>query len=203
MNQSSDSTSFSLLARAQRHEPQAWQRLTTIYGPLVYGWCRRAGVSADDAADVCQEVFRAVSRDIAGFRHNGRSGFRAWLRTITKHRVSDHFTALRRGPRATGGSEPQLVLQEFADPAAPDSDRDNHLDRERALEHVRRELDALPELQRRAVELCDVQGMDRDAAADVLGVERGHLRVLLHRGRHKLRTALEQSGITAVPASAR
>jgi DNA-directed RNA polymerase specialized sigma24 family protein len=45
--------------------------------------------------------------------------------------------------------------------------------------------------------------MDRDAAADALGVERGHLRVLLHRGRHKLRAALEQSGITAVPASAR
>lgn len=118
----SDSTSFSLLARAQRHEPQAWQRLTALYGPLVYGWCRRAGVSADDAADVCQEVFRAVSRDIGNFEHNGRGGFRAWLRTIAKHKVSDHFTALRRGPRGVGGTDPQLALRELADPAALDQD---------------------------------------------------------------------------------
>src|SRR5690606_2523066 len=75
--------------------------------------------------DVCQEVFRVVSRDIGGFRHNGRSGFRAWLRTITKHRVSDHFTALRREPRAAGGSEPQHALRELADRAALDND-DSH-----------------------------------------------------------------------------
>ena len=81
-----------------------------------------AGVSADDAPDVCQEVFRAVSRDIAGFQHNGQSGFRAWLRTITKHRVSDHFTALRRSPRGVGGTDPQMALGEIAEPAALDND---------------------------------------------------------------------------------
>ncbi len=117
-----DSTSFSLLARAQRHEPQAWERLTLFYGPLVYGWCRRAGVSADDAADVCQEVFRAVSRDIANFHHDGRSGFRAWLRTITRHRVSDHFTALRRSPRGVGGTDLQGAMNNVADPAFLDRD---------------------------------------------------------------------------------
>jgi RNA polymerase sigma-70 factor (ECF subfamily) len=128
-----DSTSFSLLARAQRHEPQAWERLTALYGPLVYGWCRRAGVSADDAADVCQEVFRAVSRDIVNFRHDGRGGFRAWLRTITKHRVCDHFTERRRNPRGVGGADPQAAMHEIADPAALDSDESQPQEQVRLL----------------------------------------------------------------------
>jgi RNA polymerase sigma-70 factor, ECF subfamily len=159
--------------------------------PVLMGYARRAVRDDDLAADLVQETWAATAKHL--HTYDGRASLRSWMVGILKHKLVDHF-------RRTARERP---LDDSADPVAPDQDRDNHLDRERALEHVRRELEALPELQRRAVELCDVQGMDRDAAADVLGVERGHLRVLLHRGRHKLRTALEQSGITAVPASAR
>src|SRR5690606_23080714 len=55
-------------------------------------------------------------------RYDGRSGFRAWMRTITKHRVSDHFAARRRSPRGVGGNDPQAALHEIADPRAFDGD---------------------------------------------------------------------------------
>jgi hypothetical protein len=51
------SISSSLLLRARAHDPEAWRRLVRVYGPLIYSWCRRAGLQAADAADVDQEVY--------------------------------------------------------------------------------------------------------------------------------------------------
>src|SRR5436309_658081 len=48
----SGSTSTSLLARLRARDRDAWSRLAKLYGPLVYGWCRRRGLRAEDAADV-------------------------------------------------------------------------------------------------------------------------------------------------------
>ena len=71
-------------------DPAAWRRLTTLYGPLVYGWARRAGLRGEDAADVTQEVFRAVAARARQLRHD-RPGdtFRGWLWTITRRRWAD------------------------------------------------------------------------------------------------------------------
>ena len=55
----------------------------------------------------------------------------------------------------------------------------------------------LTELERQAVTLCDVQDLDRDEASERMGVTRGHLRVLLHRGRHKLEASMRASGVGA------
>ena len=49
------STASSLLEQVRAGEPGAWQRIVHVYGPLVYGWARRAGLQAADAADVMQE----------------------------------------------------------------------------------------------------------------------------------------------------
>jgi hypothetical protein len=43
-------TSISLLQRLKARDEPGWQRLLTLFGPTVYGWCRHAGLSAEDAA---------------------------------------------------------------------------------------------------------------------------------------------------------
>ena len=53
-------------------------------------------------------------------------------------------------------------------------------------------LEALPESQRVVVTLRDVAGWDSDEVCDALGLSEGNQRVLLHRGRAKLRAALER-----------
>src|SRR5688572_19265145 len=63
-------TPSSLLERLRADDGCAWERLLKLYGPTVAGWCRRAGVSAEDSADICQEVFQAVARGIVGFRRD-------------------------------------------------------------------------------------------------------------------------------------
>ena len=43
-------TSSTLLDRIKAHEPEAWRRLLHRYGPLVYRWCRQAGLRESDSA---------------------------------------------------------------------------------------------------------------------------------------------------------
>jgi RNA polymerase sigma-70 factor (ECF subfamily) len=59
------------------------------------------------------------------------------------------------------------------------------------LRHLEAELRALPDTWRAAVVLVDVEGLAPREAAVVLSVEEGNLRVLLHRGRARLRRSLE------------
>ena len=119
----SSSTSPSLLQRVKAQDPEAWQRLTRLYTPLVYSWCRRYELPAEDSADVIQEVFRAVYSGIERFRSD-RPGdtFRGWLWTITKNKVRDHFRSRRGLPEAKGGTEAYRQLENVPDcPRGEDS----------------------------------------------------------------------------------
>src|SRR5207249_1709645 len=102
----STSTSRSLLQRVQANEPAAWDRLVSLYGPLVCHWCRRMGLPAQEIADVFQEVFQAVAAHLNRFhRDRPADTFRGWLRTITKNKVRDHYRRRRHEPQAAGGTE--------------------------------------------------------------------------------------------------
>ena len=80
--QTSASTSRSLLAALRGQEPEAWQRLVSLYAPLVYHWCRKMELADQDAADIFQEVFQSVARGIATFHKDGPDDtFRGELET--------------------------------------------------------------------------------------------------------------------------
>src|SRR6516162_8555710 len=106
-----DPTSSTLLRRAAAREPGAWEQLVTLYSPLVRHWCRQAGVPDHDVPDVAQEVFAAVSSNLAKFRAD-RPGttFRAWMRGIARHKLQHYFE--ERGEHAVGGTDAQKRLQQ-------------------------------------------------------------------------------------------
>lgn len=108
-------TSTSLIRRLKDRDDRAWQRLLDLYVPLVYSWCRRSAMQAQDSADVVQEVFRAVSRGIDSFRHD-RPGdtFRGWLRTIARNKIRDHFSRRAGQPVAFGGTDAHRRFMEVA-----------------------------------------------------------------------------------------
>jgi RNA polymerase sigma-70 factor, ECF subfamily len=118
-----DSTASSLLRGLRSHDPQAWQRMARMYTPMVYRWCRACGLQASDAADIGQEVFRAVYRGIDDFRRDKPGdSFRAWLRTITANKINDWARARKKQPPGKGGSD-QGLLNQVAFPAVlSDSD---------------------------------------------------------------------------------
>lgn len=111
------SISSTLLERVRSRRPEAWVRLAELYGPVVYRWCRKAGVPRDDALDLVQEVFAAVARDIDAFRRD-RPGdsFAAWLRTITRHVYLHYFRSRRERPVALGGTDAQERILQVPEP---------------------------------------------------------------------------------------
>jgi RNA polymerase sigma-70 factor (ECF subfamily) len=109
-------TSVTLLMRVKAKDPGAWQRLVSLYGPLVFRWCRHAGLQDADAADVGQEVFRTLANSIGGFEH-GRGGgsFRGWLWTVTRSRILEFLRRHKRAIQGSGGSDAQMRLLKLAD----------------------------------------------------------------------------------------
>lgn len=105
------STASSLVAGVKALDPGAWRRFAALYGPLVYGWARRAGLRGEDAADVTQEVFRSVAARAASLRHGGAGDtFRGWLWTITHNKLRDFWRARATSPQGVGGSEARELL---------------------------------------------------------------------------------------------
>jgi RNA polymerase sigma-70 factor (ECF subfamily) len=124
-------TSTTLLQRVKSRDEKAWEHLVRLYAPLVYRVCRVKNVPPDEAADVAQETFRAVVRNIGTF-HRDRPGdsFRAWLATIARNKVRDHFRKQAHRPHAVGGSEMQVQMQQL-----PDFDLDESTDGSRFDSH--------------------------------------------------------------------
>lgn len=87
-----ETVSVTMLRRVREADPEAWARLVELFGPFVYRWVRRRGVSEADAPDLVQEVFIRVFRHARTFdRDSERSSFRGWLRTIAKNAAIDHL----------------------------------------------------------------------------------------------------------------
>lgn len=116
------STETTLIVRAVRQDQDAWRRLAQLYSPAVYQWSRSCGLSADDAADAVQEVFRSVARSIDQFRREqpGQS-FRGWLWRITRNKIHDHYRRQQRTPQAVGGSDAWQAMQQLPESLPPAS----------------------------------------------------------------------------------
>lgn len=82
---------------------------------------------------MAQDVLTALVRELPRFEHNGRSGaFRAWLRTITVHRLRVHYDKRSRTAQGTGDSAMLERLNALEDPEDPlsrawDDEHDRHV----------------------------------------------------------------------------
>jgi RNA polymerase sigma-70 factor (ECF subfamily) len=106
------SISTTLLARIQAHDQASWQRFVGLYAPIVYRWCRRWGVTADEAPDVVQDVFRRVARAVDRFDPRVRNAtFRGWLWRIARNVANDYFARRNCEPRGAGGTDQYRRMQ--------------------------------------------------------------------------------------------
>ena len=72
------STHASLLVRAATRQIGAWERLVSLYAPLVYRWCRHWGLQPSDAENVGQEVFARLAHAEAAV-HRVAALVKRWL----------------------------------------------------------------------------------------------------------------------------
>ena len=183
------SVGATLLVRLRAGQAGAWERLVRLYGQTVYVWCRGAGVSEADAADVSQEVFAAVARHIADFRRE-RPGdsFRGWLWTITRNKVRDHWRRHADGVQAAGGTTAQQVMNQVPEDGLPDTEAGAEAEASdlyrRALELIRSEFE---ERTWRAFLMVTVEGRLPADAAAALGTTPGAVYIAKSRVLKRLR----------------
>jgi RNA polymerase sigma-70 factor (ECF subfamily) len=168
------------LQGVRRQEPQAWRRLVVLYAPVVARWARRAGLQPADVDDVLQEVFRAVAQHVSGFRRDQGSGsFHAWLATIARTRLCDHFRRQGREPPAMGGSDFQQQLAP-ADDSSSSAVSERHTLIRRVLDLVRPEFaeKTWHAFTRAVIDEQDTAVIARDLAMTANGVRIARSRVL-------------------------
>jgi RNA polymerase sigma-70 factor (ECF subfamily) len=82
----------------------------------------------------------------------------------------------------------------WSDPPVPFTDAiDARLDNAALLHAVRAAIDALGEPQQAVVTLRDVEGLSTQEVATLLGLSEANVRVILHRGRARVREIVEEA----------
>ena len=103
---------------------EAWGQFVELYAPLIYGLARRSGMQDADAADLTQEVLRAVAGAAGRFGYDPRRGtFRSWLYTVARNEIRDHHARLARHPAGRGDSEHRRLLEGLPAPSEDEEAR--------------------------------------------------------------------------------
>ena len=136
-------------------------------------------------------------------RFEGRSSLKTWIMRIVVNRAKTRGEREARFvPFSSIGEEPAVDEERFLPADHPEWPghwavppeawpEDRVLARE-TLEVVGAAIRALPPRQQEVVVLRDIEGWDSEEVCTTLGVSEGNQRVLLHRARSKVRTALER-----------
>jgi RNA polymerase sigma-70 factor (ECF subfamily) len=162
---------------------------------------------AASAEEVVQETWVAVVAQIDRFEQ--RSSVRTWIGSILVNRAKTRAVRDKRSvPFSSLSSEDREPVEPERFNAAgfwsapprkwglPGEGRDSGPEslalRKEAREAIERELARLPESQRTVVVLRDLEEWSSEEVCNVLGLSETNQRVLLHRGRLRLRAALER-----------
>ncbi|WP_437678968.1 RNA polymerase sigma factor [Sorangium sp. So ce131] len=192
-----------LLRRLLAGDEQAFAQLVEqLHTPMLR--LARTITGPEGAEEVVQETWAAVVDGLALFE--GRSSLKTWvLRILTNRARTSAAREKRSVPVAwledvDPGSEPAVDPARFdgsgdwAAPPAPWTEQspEGLLLRKELGGVLVRELDQLVPGQRAVIVLRDIEGCASGEVCDILGISEVNQRVLLHRGRAKLRTAMER-----------
>ncbi len=180
-----------LITLAQEGDLDAFNRLVLTYQDLAYHCAYRIMGESDAAEDATQEAFLSAFRKLHTFRGGS---FRAWLLRIVTNRCYDDLRYRRRRPVAdlhpTDHHGEEIESPRWlADPGETPEERAARLELNRAIQHC---LQNLPPAFRTVAILVDVQGMDYEEAAQVIGKPLGTVKSRLSRARARLRDCLQQ-----------
>jgi RNA polymerase sigma-70 factor, ECF subfamily len=188
-----------LLERLLAGDESAYRELVTRHHATLVRVARAYVGSVAAAEDVAQDTWIAVLKGVHKFE--GRSSLRTWLLRILVNRArtsgqrnarqipvdtSVESGVVDRARFDEGGawSEPPVAFTDLVD---------DHVDGAALRAELHAALDDLPEAQQAVVTLRDVEGLSTAEVATLLGLTEGNTRVLLHRGRGRLRAMLEAS----------
>jgi RNA polymerase sigma-70 factor (ECF subfamily) len=184
-----------LLVRLRAGDEEAFVALVNRYNGSLLRLARSYTPTEAVAEEAVQETWMGVVRGVDRFE--GRSSFKTWLFRILVNRAR---SAGSREPRHLSLTDPEPSVDParftpagtWVEPVGTwETDADDRMVAATWSKTLGEALGGLPPRQREIVVLRDVEGLTSGDVCDVLGITEGNQRVLLHRGRSRLRSTLE------------
>ncbi|MGP1272065.1 MAG: RNA polymerase sigma factor [Phycisphaerales bacterium] len=177
--------------RTSESADAAVRRLVAEHGDRLFALASRFCGNTSEAEDLVQEVFLSAFRGWDRFR--GEAQESTWLYRIAA-RACQRMHRRRSGePEHIASLDAPLPFDEPLIAAIPSEQPDGvqaQIRRE-ARERLESEIAALPEPFRVPLVLRDIVGFSVHEVSEILGLEEGTVRTRVHRGRLKLRAAVD------------
>jgi RNA polymerase sigma-70 factor (ECF subfamily) len=171
-----------LLSAHVAGDEDAFGELVRRHRDRMWAVALRTTGDPEDAADALQDAFISAFRNAASFR--GEAAVTTWLHRVVVNACLDRMRRRKARPTVPFPEEDGETGQRgIADP------RDD-LDRLELRLEIDRALAALPDDQRAAIVLVDIEGLPVSDAARLLGVPEGTVKSRCSRGRARLAVAL-------------
>ena len=168
------------------------RHFVAYFSELLLIKLRRALLSPQAAEDVRQETFLrvfSVLRNKGGVEHPEKFG--AFVNGVCSNVLAEYYRSSSRHPSA------QHQTSETPDAGA---DPETGLVNEERKHSVRVILESLPQKDRQILRLLFFEELEKDEVCRIYRVDRGYLRVLLHRAKNRFRAGLSRSQVaTAKP----
>ncbi len=197
-----------LIAALRAGDEDAFTRLVERYHTGMIRFAQQYVPDRSVAEGVVQEAWLGVLRGLDRFE--ARSSLKTWIFGIVlncarsrarRDRRTIPFSAIERpadesfepavDPSRFRGSDDQYPGGWVAFPPSWGDAPDERLLAAEARQHLRAAIDTLPANQREVILLRDIQGFSASETCTILNVSEVNQRVLLHRGRSRVRRALE------------
>jgi RNA polymerase sigma-70 factor, ECF subfamily len=181
-----------LIASVRAGDAQAYETLVRRHAGRMLAVARRLLRNEQDAQDAVQEAFVSAYRHAESFA--GASSLGTWLHRIV---VNAALMKLRSRSRRPEESIDELLPRfhedgHMVDPAGRWAhDEQGRLERDERCALVRECIGRLPESYRTALMLRDIEELDAQETALLLGVSVNAVNIRLHRARQALRALLD------------
>jgi len=180
-----------LLARLRAGEEAAYETLVRAFGGRLLAAARRMLGNEEDARDAVQEAFLSAFRGLDRFE--GEARLSTWLHRIVLNASLMRLRQQRRRPEVPIDDLLPRFLEDghAADPAQEWKLPLDVLARHETREIVRRSIERLPDAYRSVLLLRDVEELDTEETARLLGLSGSAVKTRLHRARQALRGLLD------------
>jgi RNA polymerase sigma-70 factor (ECF subfamily) len=187
-----ETTDADLVAKCRSGDRLAWDTIVRQRHARIYNLAYRFTGRPDEAEDLTQEVFLKVYRTLHLYRSES-GALETWIVRVARNHFIDHYRKYKVEKMRTS------PLEDHFEVAASSSSRietpAEALDRKEAGDRVHRLLDKLPQDQREAVILRDLEELTYEEIADLLKVPIGTVKSRINRGRIELARHLKAGSL--------
>ena len=178
-----DTTDAELVEKCRTGDHEAWEIIVRRRHSRIYNLAYRFTGRFDEAEDLTQEVFLKVYRTLHSYRPES-GALETWIVRVARNHFIDHYRKHKTERTQTGALEDHH--EAMVSPTLRVETPSQALDRKETANRVHRLLALLPEDQREAVILRDLEELTYEEIAELLDLPIGTVKSRINRGRIEL-----------------